>query len=177
VKPIALGVLLLLGAGCAGNPESSDDAFARGNNAYDRHDYRGAINAYTVALEEAPAKGRIFNNRGLSRAAIGDLSGALADFDSCLSLPAPLAEGYYNRGVTRLKAGDRGGAVIDLTEAIRLIPVYPRAYAARGLILAGGGDRRGALSDLRRALELAPPDWEERKAIEMEVARLEDVKK
>ena len=38
-----------------------------------------------------------YNNRGLARAAKGDLRGALSDYDEAIRLQPNLAEAYYSR--------------------------------------------------------------------------------
>jgi Tfp pilus assembly protein PilF len=70
----------------------------------------------------------------------------------------------------------KADAVMDFTEAIRLSPDYARAYAGRALAFAAGGDRTSALADYRKALALSPPEWSERKSIEMEISRLSGLK-
>jgi tetratricopeptide (TPR) repeat protein len=169
-------LLLLFLSACQEIP-TAEESFVRGNILLDAGDPRGAIQAYTDALEKSPRLAQAYNNRGLARAAINEYNLALADYDDCLSLPEPFAEAYYNRGVARFRLGRKGEAVVDFTEALKLNPQYVRALAGRGLVFSAGGDRDAALADFRKVLELAPRDWVDRKSIEAEVARLSEPKK
>ena len=170
------GLLLLLLTACE-TPPAPEESFARGNILLDSGDPRGAIQAYTDALEKNPRHAQAYNNRGLARASLHEYNLALADYDDCLALPEPFAAAYYNRGVARLRVSRKGEAVVDFTEALRLNPQYVRALAGRGLAFSAGGDRDAALADFRKVLELAPHDWVDRNSIEAEVARLSEAKK
>jgi len=168
-------VLTFLGA-CQATPPA-EECFVRGNVLLDEGDARGAIEAYTEALEQNPKLARAYNNRGLAYATLREYGFALADYDDCLALPEPFAEAYYNRGVARFRLGRKGEAVVDFTEAIKLNPQYARAFVGRGLVFSAGGDRDSALADFRKALEISPPDWAERRSVEAEITRLDGPKK
>lgn len=175
IRMQAVFFLLFLSA-CQEIP-TAEDSFLRGNVLLDAGDPRGAIDAYTTALDQDPKLPRAYNNRGLAHAALKEFDAAVADYDRCIALPEPFAEAYYNRGVARFRLGRKGDAVLDFTEALKLNPQYIRAFAGRGLVFSAGGDREAALADFRKALELAPQDWPERKSIEAEIARLSEPKK
>jgi tetratricopeptide (TPR) repeat protein len=169
-----LALLFLIG--CQ-HPPGAEECFARGNVLLDSGDARGAIGAYTEALEQDPSHARALNNRGLAHAALNEYGFAVQDYNDCLALPNPFAEAYYNRGVAHFRLGRKGEAVVDFTEALKLNPKYVRALVARGLAFSAGGDRDSALADFRKALELSPQDWTERKSVEAEIARLGEPKK
>lgn len=170
---VSFAVLL---AACEATP-TAEESFLRGNLLLDSGDPRGAIGAYSEALEQNPHYARALNNRGLAYAALKEYGFAISDYDECLALPNPFAEAYYNRGVARFRTGRKGDAVVDFTEALKLNPQYVRALVARGLVFSAGGDRDSALADFHKALQLSPPDWSERKSVEAEIARLAEPKK
>lgn len=166
-------LLLVLSLGCQ-TPSTAEESFIRGNLLFDSGDAKGAIASYTEALEKNPKYAQALNNRGLAYASLKEYGFALSDYDNCLALPEPFAEAYYNRGVAHLHLDHKGAAVLDFTEALKLNPKYLRALVGRGLAFSAGGDRGSALADLRKALETAPPDWGERKSVEVEISRLAD---
>jgi tetratricopeptide (TPR) repeat protein len=168
-------LLMLLGA-CQATP-TAEESFVRGNVLLDAGDPRGAIEAYTLALDQNPRLARAYNNRGLAHASLKEYEFAIEDYDHCLAQVEPFAEAYYNRGVARFRLGRKGEAVLDFTEALKLNPQYVKALVGRGLVFSAGGDRDSALADLRKALQLSPADWSERKSVEAEIARLREPKK
>jgi len=174
-RSVIVGCLLLASACQA--PRTAEESFLRGNLLLDSGDLRGAIGAYTEALDLNPRYARALNNRGLAHSALKEYEVALADYDVCLAQPEPFPEAYYNRGVARFRLGRKGEAVADFTEALKLQPRYVNALVGRGLVFSAGGDRDSALADFKKALELSPPDWVERKSVEAEIGRLAEPKK
>jgi tetratricopeptide (TPR) repeat protein len=97
-----------------------------------------------------------YAGRALARYHNGDISGAIADCDSALSLNPGLAEVYNNRGAMRWKEGDRDGAIADFERLIKLKPNDPQGYDNRGSVLLDKGNIVGALADFERAIALSP---------------------
>ena len=64
----------------------------------------------------------LFYNRGLSRAYLGDLDGAIADFTRALQDRPNFAEAYNNRGFTYAKQGQLAPAQSDLENALAINP-------------------------------------------------------
>jgi len=105
-----------------------------------------------VSRLTAPA----YINRGLARAHMGDLEGALADCDTALVINPGLVLAYMNRGALRWTVGDLDGATADFDQAIQRNPRDPQAYTNRGNLRAEKRDYSGALSDLDHAILLDP---------------------
>src|SRR5262245_31731343 len=111
---VSLVTVSTLPLGCESAPTERlnvEDLLVAGNSQYEQGHYQEALQSFSKAINLDPSSSRALNNRGLARAALADLDGAIADYDSSLSLPNPLAEAYYNRGVARLRKGDRKDAV------------------------------------------------------------------
>jgi tetratricopeptide (TPR) repeat protein len=62
------------------------------------------------------------DSRGLVRLRLGDLRGALADYNAALSLQPGNAWTLYMRGLVKLKTGDRSGAEADRRAALDIAP-------------------------------------------------------
>jgi len=58
-----------------------------------------------------------FNERGMSRAKLGDFEGAIKDYDQAIRMNCNFAEAYYNRGIARTNLGDLEDAIEDYDEA------------------------------------------------------------
>jgi tetratricopeptide (TPR) repeat protein len=83
---------------------------------------------------------------------LGDLQGALHDFDRAIALDPNYGDAYSNRAYLKAyKLGDFYGAVQDLTKAIAINPSDHIAYCSRGSIRANALDI-SALSDYNQAI-------------------------
>jgi tetratricopeptide (TPR) repeat protein len=67
---------------------------------------------------------------------LGDISGALNDFDRALKIDANFTFGYQQRGVFNSNRGESALALADLDRAISLDPHNPLNYEIRGDIKA-----------------------------------------
>jgi tetratricopeptide (TPR) repeat protein len=86
-----------------------------------------------------PACGQLttqdFFNQGLAKHTMGDLDGAIADYNQAIRLTADI---YYNRGLAKQTKGDFDEAIVDYSEAIRINPKRVSPYYNRGLAKQGG---------------------------------------
>ena len=111
-----------------------------------------------------------WQNRGISKLALGDLDGALADINEAIRLDPTLPQPLTNRAVIWRAKGDLDRAIADTTEAIRLAKakapvnimtppgsVLISAYSQRALAYEAKGDIDRAKQDYAAALEGRPP--------------------
>lgn len=143
--------------------------------------YREAIDAFDRVISSNPQIHLAHYNRGVARRLMGDLEGALKDFDKAVELeqdfsknsltrnfaevisgtaveiPEPdrdYTEALFFRGLTRKLLGDYQGALQDFDEAIRLNSKDPEAYNNRGNIRMLFGDYPRAIEDYSQAIRL-----------------------
>ena len=90
--------------------QSSEASLGQGMILYQKGDLRGALAAFTKAIELNPKNPIAYTNRGLVRYKLGDFDGALADHTRAIELNPHLAEAYTNRGGARLAKEDLEGA-------------------------------------------------------------------
>jgi tetratricopeptide (TPR) repeat protein len=115
----------------------------------------GAFSDYTEAIRLDQMDSIAYYNRGIDRAAKGDLEGVISDFDETIHLNPMDATAYTIRGLARRSKGDLDEAISDCTEAIRLDPTYANAYNIRAYAYFPTDPDR-AFADINKALELDP---------------------
>jgi len=106
--------------------------------------------------EAIPKTAADYSARGFTRQSMGDLDGAISDYNQALDLDPKNVEATYRRGLARQAKGDFTGAIADYTQAIGLDPKQAAAYSNRAFIKQGQGDTDGALADYAQALLIDP---------------------
>lgn len=137
----------------------------RGNAFRGKGDYTKAIADYDQANKLSPNAYSLLN-RGLSKQALGNLDGALADINDAIRLDPSLPSGLIDRAVVWRAKGDLDRAIADGTEAIRLAKakapvnimtppgsVLISAYTQRALAYEAKGDFDNAKKDYAAVLE------------------------
>ena len=130
--------------------------FVRGNQQWERGDYRQAISFYEQAIQLNPNYAEAYNNRGAAKRNLGDNQGAIVDYDQAIQLNPNLAGSHYNRGSAKRNLRDYQGAIVDFNQAIQLDPNLALAYTYRGATKTDLGDNRGAIVDYNQAIQLNP---------------------
>ncbi|SDN35163.1 Tetratricopeptide repeat-containing protein [Afipia sp. GAS231] len=146
-------------------PPSGTIFHNRGNAFRGKGDYAKAIADYDQANKLSPNAYSLLN-RGLSKQALGNLDGALADINDAIRLDPSLPSGLIDRAVVWRAKGDLDRAIADGTEAIRLArakapvnimtppgSVLISAYTQRALAYEAKGDFDNAKKDYAAVLE------------------------
>jgi len=113
----------------------------------------GEVETTTVVLSERPPA-LVCIERGSTKLAKNDFSGATADFTEAIHFDPKSALAHLNRGVAKANSGDPNGAISDYTEAIRLDPKNVLAYLNRGQAKADSGGHAEAIVDYTEAIRL-----------------------
>jgi len=143
------------------NPLSAELRYNLGNLYHELGMHDRAIEQFTEALRLDPrSSAKIFNNRGLSRAAQGDLNGAIADYSKAIETLPTFDLPYVNRGMALSCLAQYDRALADLDKAIEQNPGNARAYFGRGLTRAKMKEYEKALADFDKAL-IIKPDYED----------------
>jgi tetratricopeptide (TPR) repeat protein len=132
-----------------------------------RGDHDAAIADFSEVIRRDPTYLDAFYNRAVARTTRGDLKGAIADYTRILELDPSSADIYRWRAKMHFNAGEFQAAIADCTEALRLRSDFVDAFALRGRARLESSDSPGAAEDFTRALELAPPQWPQRRQIEV----------
>jgi tetratricopeptide (TPR) repeat protein len=95
-----------------------------------------------------------FSNRGLTKKAIGDYGGALADLNQAIEEFPQNAELFKNRGNLQFLFGLHRKAIDDYTQAIALDNNYAEAYYNRALAFIVIYDKISGCMNLDKSIEL-----------------------
>ncbi|MEB3292055.1 MAG: tetratricopeptide repeat protein [Synechococcales bacterium] len=93
-------------------------------------------------------------NRALTRYALDDKQGAIADYTQVIQVNPDHDVAYNNRGLVRYELGNKEGAIADLNRAILVNPSNSIAYCNRGVIRAELGNPMGAIEDYSYAIHV-----------------------
>jgi tetratricopeptide (TPR) repeat protein len=153
VVSIAALVLSSLSVGACATPSE------QGRGFYSAGNYLFAADAFTEDIREHPRSANAWNNRAVTRVRLGDLNGAIRDYNRAVELAPDDAELYFNRGNALVSAGLYQEAIMDYDRAVRLNPVYARALFNRGSAAALAGKPDAARRDWQAALDLEPDPY------------------
>ena len=129
-----VAVVLLALAGCGSGMSALDRGLALARDGRD-------------AIRRAPGPPAAWAQRGLVRARLGDLDGAIQDLTAALERAPVDAEILFNRGNAYIGRGDYDAAIADFTRASLLNPRFARAIFNRGVARALAGDADGGRAD------------------------------
>jgi len=115
----------------------------------------------TVISEDTPLNLRfrladLYDSRGLLRAQVGDMDGAIADYTLALKFHPGSARILANRGRVLSRQEDYQDAISDFDRAIQLNPNNALAYCDRGYALYFLDEWELALQDFDQAIALSP---------------------
>ena len=113
-----------------------------------------AVEHYTEALELDLQQPAIYNNRGNTYVAIGEVDKALSDLNKAVELKPDYANAYNNLGEAYLSKGKVDEAINHYNKAIELKKDFAEAYNNRGVAYRETGDLPKALKDYNTAIEL-----------------------
>jgi tetratricopeptide (TPR) repeat protein len=125
--------------------------------AYQRCEvWHDSISLWADEIEKYPTLGFAYNQRGLAKNELNDLSGALEDFKKCIQLDSFSYMAYSNKGVIESINGNYQTAIKDFDKAVS--NGYTSAYKNRAKAKSLSKDYKGAIEDYSFYLKLNPND-------------------
>ena len=76
----------------------------------------------------------MLDSRAMVRLRMGDLAGAMADYDRVLAAQPAIAWSWFGRGLAKLRSGREEDGKADIAAAIRIDPGLPEKARKIGLI-------------------------------------------
>ncbi|MGL9620869.1 caspase family protein [Bradyrhizobium sp. U531] len=138
----------------AANANDIASRYKRGQVYAIKRAYAFAMQDFDLVIRSNPGDGEALNNRCWTRAATGDLQGALADCNLALRINPGLSDALDSRGLVNLKLGRTAEAIKDYNDAIQRNPRSSSSLFGRGIATRrGGGD--GA-TDIAQAKSMNP---------------------
>ncbi|WP_247525755.1 caspase family protein [Bradyrhizobium sp. 199] len=138
----------------AANANDVASRYKRGQVYAIKRAYTLAMQDFDLVIRRDPRDGEALNNRCWTRAATGDLQGALADCNLALQIDPGLNDALDSRGLVNLKLGRSAEAIKDYTDAIQRNPRSSSSLFGRGIASRkSGGD--GAI-DIAQAKSMNP---------------------
>jgi len=99
---------------------SGNDHMAEGHSKLKGHDYKGAIEEFTKAIEMNPTSAPAYHNRGYAKKLMGAYTDAIEDYTKAIELEPNDGGHFAGRGGAYGLAGDKEKACADLRKGKEL---------------------------------------------------------
>lgn len=123
-----------------------------------KKNFKGAIDALTLAIQHLPHYTLAYYDRGLAYRNLTFYDEAISDLTYFVESPSDIsplqrAWGYFRRGKTYFYQGHFEQAIMDMATTVKYMPEYGWAYHYRGTAYMTIGENSKALSDFLQVLE------------------------
>jgi serine/threonine protein kinase/regulator of sirC expression with transglutaminase-like and TPR domain len=136
--------------------ENEFTLLASGIRLFAQKKYAAAIEKYIEIEKYTKRFSWSYINRGLARLKLGDINGAIVDYNRAIEINPRDFEALYSRANLQIISGDDKAALVDFSKAIEVNPRYHQAYNNRGVVRCDLGDKKGAIDDYNKAIEINP---------------------
>jgi predicted O-linked N-acetylglucosamine transferase (SPINDLY family) len=133
---------------------SSDELFAKAQNAQQHGQLENAIELYDAVIERSPDRAEVYYKRANALNGLGRLQSALTDYDRAIALDPSHAHAYCNRGSVLERLGRRDESLASYDRAISIEPQDPLAHYNRGSVLKEMRRFEEALASYEHAISL-----------------------
>jgi tetratricopeptide (TPR) repeat protein len=135
----------------ANAPVRAEERFQAGMKFMRPGQYPLAITQFGSAVSTWDRHANAYLQRGIARQILGDIEGALADFEKAAQADPGLAEAYTGRGTILRDRGDIRGAINEFTKSIGVKGTLD-GYYQRGQLWERLGEHQKAIQDYDRAI-------------------------
>ncbi|HLB00061.1 MAG TPA: tetratricopeptide repeat protein, partial [Bacteroidota bacterium] len=121
--------------------------------------WHDGVTMWDRVVKESPGHPKAYFNRGYARYTLGDYPGAIADYDTTLSIFPDYPYVRFNRGISLFRLGDRQRALADFNDAVEKYPDEPLVFHWRANLYASISEYDLAAADYTRVLDSQPDDF------------------
>ena len=152
-------LLIFVATGHGASAQYDKDVFSyRGRQALSEGRYSMAIENFNVLLQLDKNDYWTYFFRGIAKYNLGDLRGAMKDFDRSVEINPIFTSGYHYRGITESRFGNYEEALENLQKAIDLRPGSDGLYFSRGVTYFLSQQFDKAVGDFDRYIRKQPKD-------------------
>ncbi len=126
----------------------------QGNDAYQKNEYKKAIELYTSAISGSPSLTQAYYNRGLAYMQSKQSANALRDFSKVIELDPRFKDAYLNRSFINIVEHRVTDAVPDLTAYLKIDGLNATAWFNRGQAYQEMGKNDSAMADFTKAISI-----------------------
>ena len=107
----------------------------------------------SLAIQQS---GKAYFYRAYAKYSLGDIEGAISDYNQAIGIKPQDAHTYNFRGIAKYALGDKQGAIADYTQSIAINPKDADSYYNRGNVKDDLGDKKGSIADYNQAIHINP---------------------
>ncbi len=137
---------------------TANEWFQIGLGKHENGLHEEAIKAFNQVLLIDPLNLLALISRSVSKSALGDNLGAIADCNQSIEIDSQSAIAYCYRGIARTEQGDLEGAISDFDHAIQINNTVSIFYNHRGSAKLADGNIAGAIDDFDLGIQIDPFD-------------------
>ncbi len=157
LKYFTLITIITFNINCSNQKDKETEQFLiRGNLAMSKFEYDKAMHFYNEAIEKTKDYAPAYNNRGLLKVQIGDLDGAITDFEKAISLEPDFKEAIYNLGNYLGEKGEYDKGLNYLKQVENTYKDSSFYHTSLGFIHTNQNNFSQAYADFQKAIMLNP---------------------
>ncbi len=111
---------------------TGDQCYNRALDLYKNGQYLEALSYFSVATKQNPKDFEAFYSRAVTKSALNNKEGAIADYSKAIDLKPDYESALVNRAAERDDLGDHQGAIEDYDAVLKIKPESALAYLNRG---------------------------------------------
>ncbi len=125
-----------------------------GDDRYAQADYKGAVEAYSQALQAYKLNAYALYNRANAYRQLEEYESAIADYTAALQIAPDNLFAYLYRGIALYESQQLEAAIADFSKVIEQNPSHALAFQKRGESHLAFGNPTAAIQDLEQAATL-----------------------
>lgn len=139
------------------NSPRQDKDFTEGANAFNKGNYKEALNSWDNLIKKYPNEASGYYNRAITNARLNDSQAAERDYRKAIELNPSMAEAYDGLSSILVSKGKNDEALQYINKSLKINPDNPDAYRMRAIANVRDNPNQ-ALSDFSKAISYNDQD-------------------